>query len=422
MNREEFIYYLNHPAILGEKSILEMHELLNEFPYFQTAHLLLLKNLHNLENIKFSNQLKISAAHITNREILYYLIQKVELAEAETIEIAKEKPETQTLVPGEEVKKPDISEKPGITKDEKGPDIPIKIIEEEKTVADQKTRSKEALADQVLKRIEEIRSKKATSVSGTEDKPEDDAIKKTPSERKEDLADSILEEISNLKKEKEERLKETMAISESQISRAEEDLPDSKARTSVDKTDIQAKSIRESEELQEERIMLNEDEEIISAGIQAESLGEISDKTGSTDETSLQTGILPADDLLDLELKGDDDTEVMGTEKPLPDEERKEPEKPVILSKAELIDQFIESDPKIVPEKESWLDQEDISEESIENEGFMTDTLAKIYIRQGYYSKAIFAYEEMSLKFPEKISYFASQIEKIKKLINDKSH
>lgn len=311
MNREEFIYYLNHPAILGKKSILEMHELLNEFPYFQTAHLLLLKNLYNLENIKFSNQLKISAAHITNREILYYLLQKEELAEAETIEVAKEK---------------------------------------------------------------------------------------------------------------EERLKKTMATSESRISRAEEYLPDSKERTSVDNTDIQAKSIRERKELQEERIMLNEDEEIISAGIQAESSGEISDKTGSTDETSLQTGILPSDDLLDLELKGDDDTEVMGTEKPLHDEERKEPEKPVILSKAELIDRFIETDPKIVPEKESWLDQEDISEESIENEGFMTDTLAKIYIRQGYYSKAIFAYEELSLKFPEKSSYFASQIERIKKLINDKSH
>lgn len=400
MNREEFIYYLNHPAILGEKSILEMHELLNEFPYFQTAHLLLLKNLYNLENIKFSNQLKISSAHITNREILYYLLQKVELAEAETIEVDKEKPE--------------------ITKDEKEPDIPIKSIEEEKTVADQKTRSKEALADQVLKRIEEIRAKKTTSVSGTEEKPEDDAIKKTPSERKENLADSILEEISKVKKEKEERLKKTMATSK--ISRAEENLPDNKARTSVDKTDIQAKSIRESEERQEERIMLNEDEEIISAGIQAESSGEISDKTGSTDETSLQTGILPADNLLDLERKGVDDTEVIGTENSQPDKEIKEPEKPVILSKAELIDRFIETDPKIVPEKESWLDQEDISEESIENEGFMTDTLAKIYIRQGYYSKAIFAYEELSLKFPEKSSYFASQIERIKKLINDKSH
>jgi len=48
----------------------------------------------------------------------------------------------------------------------------------------------------------------------------------------------------------------------------------------------------------------------------------------------------------------------------------------------------------------------------------VTETLAKIYAQQKHYQKAIEAYKNLSLKFPEKSTYFAGQIEKLKKLMN----
>ena len=74
MNREEFIQLMNHPELLDKSSVDEMRELVDEFPYFQSGHLLYLKNLHLLDSIRFPSQLKVSAAHITNREVLYHLL------------------------------------------------------------------------------------------------------------------------------------------------------------------------------------------------------------------------------------------------------------------------------------------------------------------------------------------------------------
>jgi hypothetical protein len=65
------------------------------------------------------------------------------------------------------------------------------------------------------------------------------------------------------------------------------------------------------------------------------------------------------------------------------------------------------------------VNQEDISEAFIKPEDqLMTETLAQIYFNQGYYLRAIHVYEKLSLKFPEKNSYFAAQINKIKQCIS----
>lgn len=85
----------------------------------------------------------------------------------------------------------------------------------------------------------------------------------------------------------------------------------------------------------------------------------------------------------------------------------------------DLINRFIATNPRIEVKEIHDYNIEDISGDSIkEHESFITDTLAKIYLRQGLYTKAIMVYEKLSLKYPEKSSYFASQIEEIKKKYN----
>ena len=87
----------------------------------------------------------------------------------------------------------------------------------------------------------------------------------------------------------------------------------------------------------------------------------------------------------------------------------------------ELIDRFIDDPaPKIVRPDTGASHDNDISASSLrEDDEFLTETLARIYVQQGYYLKAIQAYEKLSLKIPEKSIYFAGQIEIVRQLIKN---
>ena len=81
-----------------------------------------------------------------------------------------------------------------------------------------------------------------------------------------------------------------------------------------------------------------------------------------------------------------------------------------------LINDFIEKSPKINP-KESSEHLVDLSKKSsVELESLMTETLARVYLEQKNYDKAIRSYKILSLKYPEKSALFADQIKAIKKL------
>ena len=262
MNKADFYQYLQFPELLDERSINNLEKVVAQFPYFQTARLLLLKNLNNQGSIKYYQELKRTAIWINNRRKLFFLLDKRVL-------------------------------------------LPVNALDENFT----KAKAQEQLSNEIVD-FSELSSHTAFTFIDETDNPNDE-----------------LEQL------------------------------------------------------------------IMTGAAQASTFFNV-------------------DDHVDLE-------DFKNTFKKNKDTHETDPEK----SKAKrenLIDKFIVEQPKIITENKN---NETLSvpnhNSDKENPDMITDTLARIYVKQGLYEKAISAYEKLSLKYPEKNSYFASQIKKIKDIINN---
>jgi len=82
--------------------------------------------------------------------------------------------------------------------------------------------------------------------------------------------------------------------------------------------------------------------------------------------------------------------------------------------KFQIIDKFIENNPKISPIKKDLSSVNLANDQQSQSESLMTETLARIYLEQKNYKKAIQSYKILSLKYPEKSGFFALEV--LKKL------
>ena len=302
MNRNDFLEIVDGKSPIKKSTLIEIYELVEMFPYFQSAHLLLLKGLNDSDDVRFNKQLRHSAIHIANREVLYYYLNPIlnRAAEKLTDNITSES----AITP-----EPDNSDS-NIT-----PDIDNNLMQNNG------------------------QSESQDLSSGENRNYESPFILNPDSSENEDQINVILQMDENIE-------------------------------------------IEEDIFYMDPGFAMPEKEELLELDSELEKASpELSEQIYLTDNSN---------------------------------------ENELRRQQSELIDKFIIANPRIEPIREkNTLPVTDLSESYMEEEksGLVTETLARIYINQEYYSKAIGIYEKLNLKYPEKSSYFASQIEKIKENI-----
>ncbi|MEX0273021.1 MAG: hypothetical protein AB3N16_01440 [Flavobacteriaceae bacterium] len=113
---------------------------------------------------------------------------------------------------------------------------------------------------------------------------------------------------------------------------------------------------------------------------------------------------------LQLTSKGVEEESSKAHESPSTDQEQ------LKKKKFERIDTFIANNPKIVPTKDTVTEINVHEHIVIDPSELMTETLAKVYLEQKKYDKAIQAYTILSLKYPEKSGFFADRIKAVEQL------
>ena len=106
----------------------------------------------------------------------------------------------------------------------------------------------------------------------------------------------------------------------------------------------------------------------------------------------------------------------LGNFNPIQREEESEEIKSEREKKFDLIEKFITKNPKLKPKKTTKANINIAEEQMIQPEALMTETLARIYLEQKNYKKALQSYKILSLKYPEKSGFFADQIKAVKQL------
>lgn len=332
MKQSELIALIELPHKAAASDLQKVEALKNEFPFFQSAHMLLTFISRKYDSSLYQQTLRSTAISIPNRARLYNLLNEAELQEETsdipvTVQEEKQEVKVETVSPVVEVK-----------------ETPVEIKAEEITPVEEKA------AEKIQPEVQET------------------------------------SEI--------EHLKAIELVTESPEQRVEEEL--------------------------NRQVEKEIEKQIVNAFIEKEVL-----KTPELHKPEPKKKELEAGSFSDW-LQALKNMDRDAAEEPV--NVKKEEPKPVIQPRPKspdkkeeqksIIDKIIESNPgniRLNPNQKFFAPDIKAKESLFENEDLVTETLAKIYALQGNISKAVRAYEILSLKFPQKSAYFASLIENLKK-------
>ena len=71
----DIVELIEHPERMDRETLYELRSILALYPYFQTVRLLMLQNLYLLHNPSFDQELRRGAIYITDRRVLFQMIE-----------------------------------------------------------------------------------------------------------------------------------------------------------------------------------------------------------------------------------------------------------------------------------------------------------------------------------------------------------
>jgi len=74
MTCTEIYEWMANPSLLNKSTLLELRQMIDDYPYFHAARMLYLKNLSLLQDIRFEKEVKKMSIFIPDRRMLYLLI------------------------------------------------------------------------------------------------------------------------------------------------------------------------------------------------------------------------------------------------------------------------------------------------------------------------------------------------------------
>ena len=405
----------------------QLKEIIQQYPYFQTAHILLAKALHEQNNIDFDRALKLAAVYSGDRALLFDYINKKqasqtqateEVMEEPLVEVEKEEPQPKIF----ETKIPELVAIPPTFIKKEEPYTEYFSEEEILGIEDEEPKEEKVYDphDLIRKRLSEI--------LGTTEPVEEVRLEIQKSGKP-------VEEISvqtKIKAEEKEELKsQSIEINattpivtlpespkEEIISREAEKATDPLSRMEVEYA-MEA-SILEALEMLPLFPQKEKDKPIpqLKSGPKIEKDEEKKTTTADADTTSSfhsftdwLRAVSPKPFHNYSEVHSTTEVRKVEVEVPsLSEEELIEP----ASSEEELIDKFIAAEPKIVPSKTEFYSPINQAKKSLmEHDDVVSETLAKIYKDQGNLVKARWCYERLMLVHPEKSSFFAALLKEI---------
>ncbi|GGG30084.1 hypothetical protein [Pontibacter amylolyticus] len=450
MNKSAFLKLIKQVSDISDQQQSELEQVAATFPYCQTAHLLLAKSAYDRGSMLSTQRLRRASAYATDRQLLKRIIyaapvlepvyaeEQEELISEETATTLLEAviTEAETTVDTEQSVTRDAESTVAVSDPEEAvqeetleqvyspaPFDQSAYLVEDTTEFDTKTPDAEIDSElALLFTFNSISSSSTDLLSQREDESLDEVVEQAHfTEAAEALHDLEQEQQPQLHTFAEEPLDEPDA--EAQV------IPDLPSESNPENVLADGTPLAEASESNVELFDEDAEEPAQANAEDAEinySFDEI-DRLYAEDALGYWMGSSRLGEVLQLK---DDYTRtrplgfhpelILEYSKTHELEKAIQPTAHVLSKQLDIIDQFLKLNPRLKTMASLKLKpepQEDLSLKSSKiKKGMATESLANIFIKQGKPKKAAKIYEQLILKYPEKKSYFAEQIEKLQNI------